>query len=55
MGKKMVAECNDMFESFAHSDPDQRSTTRTSIPVSSTSSAARGVHQVGLETTVAAT
>ncbi|XP_022031026.1 uncharacterized protein LOC110931966 [Helianthus annuus] len=50
MGKKIVAECNDLFESFAHSDIDHRAIDRTSIPVSSTSSAGRGVHQISLDT-----
>ncbi|XP_022031027.1 uncharacterized protein LOC110931967 [Helianthus annuus] len=49
MGKKIVAECNDLFESFAHSDIDHRAIDRTSIPVSSTSSAGRGVHQISLD------
>ena len=54
MGKRTVAECNDLFKSFAHSDHEQRSTIRISIPASSTPSASRGLHQVSLETTVAA-
>ncbi|XP_022007625.1 uncharacterized protein LOC110906840 [Helianthus annuus] len=53
MGKKTVAECNDLFESFAHSDMDYSTTSRTSIPVR-TSSAGRGVNQVGLDSSVAA-
>ncbi|XP_021991828.1 uncharacterized protein LOC110888617 [Helianthus annuus] len=53
MGKKTVAECNDLFESFAHSDMDYSTTSRTSIPVRTTS-AGRGVNQVGLDSSVAA-
>ncbi|XP_021995900.1 uncharacterized protein LOC110893088 [Helianthus annuus] len=55
LGKKTVAECNDLFESFAHSDIDLCPISRTSTPVSSTSSAGRGVHQVSLDTSMAAT
>ncbi|XP_022040215.1 uncharacterized protein LOC110942760 [Helianthus annuus] len=44
MGKKTMNECNDLFESFAHSDMDY----------STTSSATRGVNQVGLDPSVAA-
>ncbi|KAJ0493881.1 putative retrotransposon gag domain-containing protein [Helianthus annuus] len=55
LGKKTVAECNDLFESFAHSDIDLCPINRTSTPVSSTSSAGRGVHQVSLDTSMAAT
>ncbi|XP_022014263.1 uncharacterized protein LOC110913749 [Helianthus annuus] len=53
MGKKTVAECNDLFESFAHSDMDYSTTSRTSIPMRTTS-AGRGVNQVGLDSSVAA-
>ncbi|XP_022027577.1 uncharacterized protein LOC110928838 [Helianthus annuus] len=53
MGKKTVNECNDLFESFAHSDMDYSTTSRTSIPVR-TSSAGRGVNQVSLDPSVAA-
>ncbi|XP_035831892.1 uncharacterized protein LOC118480970 [Helianthus annuus] len=53
MGKKTVAECNDLFESFAHSDMDYSATSRTSIPVRTTS-AGRGVNQVSLDSSVAA-
>ncbi|XP_022003684.1 uncharacterized protein LOC110901146 [Helianthus annuus] len=53
MGKKTVAECNDLFESFAHSDMDYSTTSRTSIPVRTTS-AGRGVNQVSLDPSVAA-
>ncbi|KAJ0870421.1 putative retrotransposon gag domain, aspartic peptidase domain superfamily [Helianthus annuus] len=53
MGKKTVAECNDLFESFAHSDMDYSTTSRTSIPVRTTS-AGRGVNQVSLDSSVAA-
>ncbi|XP_022007513.1 uncharacterized protein LOC110906726 [Helianthus annuus] len=53
MGKKTVAECNDLFQSFAHSDMDYSTTSRTSIPVH-TSSAGRGVNQVSLDPSVAA-
>ncbi|XP_022014494.1 uncharacterized protein LOC110913991 [Helianthus annuus] len=52
MGKKTVAECNDLFESFAHSDMDYITTSRTSIPVRTTS-AGRGVNQVSLDPSVA--
>ncbi|XP_021974965.1 uncharacterized protein LOC110870074 [Helianthus annuus] len=45
MGKKLVAECNDLFESFAHSDMDY--SVRTT-------SAGRGVNQVSLDSSVAA-
>ncbi|XP_022040977.1 uncharacterized protein LOC110943543 [Helianthus annuus] len=53
MGKKTVNECNDLFKSFAHSDMDYSTTSRTSTPVT-TSSAAQGVNQVGLDSSVAA-
>ncbi|KAJ0743501.1 putative aspartic peptidase domain superfamily [Helianthus annuus] len=53
MGKKTVAECNDLFQSFAHSDMDYSTTSRTSIPVHTTS-AGRGVNQVSLDPSVAA-
>ncbi|XP_021979970.1 uncharacterized protein LOC110876100 [Helianthus annuus] len=53
MGKKKVNECNDLFESFAHSDMDYSITSRTSIPVR-TSSTGRGVNQVSLDPSVAA-
>ncbi|KAJ0438459.1 putative retrotransposon gag domain, aspartic peptidase domain superfamily [Helianthus annuus] len=53
MGKKTVAECNDLFESFAHSEMDYSATSRTSIPVHTTS-AGRGVNQVSLDSSVAA-
>ncbi|KAI3762510.1 hypothetical protein L1987_52940 [Smallanthus sonchifolius] len=53
MGKKSVADCNDLFESFAHADIDHCATSRTSIPVTSTSSTARGVNQVGSDSKVA--
>ncbi|XP_021995810.1 uncharacterized protein LOC110892990 [Helianthus annuus] len=52
IGKKTVAECNDLFESFAHSDMDYSTTSRTSIPVRTTS-ACRGVNQVILDPSVA--
>ncbi|XP_035845710.1 uncharacterized protein LOC118492057 [Helianthus annuus] len=52
MGKKTVAECNDLFQSFAHSDMDYSTTSRTSVPVR-TSSAGRGVNQVSLDPSVA--
>ncbi|XP_035832061.1 uncharacterized protein LOC118481069 [Helianthus annuus] len=51
MGKKTVAECNYLFESFAHSDMDYSTTSRTSIPVRTTS-ADRGVNQVSLDPSV---
>ncbi|XP_022007197.1 uncharacterized protein LOC110906359 [Helianthus annuus] len=53
LGKKTVAECNDLFQSFAHSDMDYSTTSRTSIPVR-TSSAGRGVNQVSLDPSVVA-
>ncbi|XP_021975058.1 uncharacterized protein LOC110870164 [Helianthus annuus] len=53
MGKKTVAEYNDLFESFAHSNMDYSTTSRTSIPVRTTS-AGRGVNQVSLDPSVAA-
>ncbi|XP_021991969.1 uncharacterized protein LOC110888769 [Helianthus annuus] len=53
MGKKTVAECNDLFESFSHSDMDYSTTSRTSIPVRTTS-AGREVNQVSLDPSVAA-
>ncbi|KAI3815744.1 hypothetical protein L1987_15425 [Smallanthus sonchifolius] len=53
MGKKSVADCNDLFESFAHADIDHCATNRTSISVTSTSSTARGVNQVGSDSKVA--
>ncbi|XP_021991407.1 uncharacterized protein LOC110888158 [Helianthus annuus] len=45
MGKKTVAECNDLFESFAHADIDHSATSRNSTPMT-TSSSSRGVNQV---------
>lgn len=54
MGKKNVAECLDLFESFAQSEYEQRSVTRNSNPSPSTPSSTRGVHQVTLDTQVAA-
>ena len=45
MGKKTVADCNDLFESFAHADIDHSATGRNSNPVI-TSSSSRGVNQV---------
>ena len=45
MGKKTVADCNDLFESFAHADIDHSATGRNSNPVV-TSSSSRGVNQV---------
>ncbi|XP_021971612.1 uncharacterized protein LOC110866771 [Helianthus annuus] len=53
MGKKTVNECNDLFESFAHSDMDYGTISRTSIPVR-TSSAGRRVNQVSLDPSIAA-
>ncbi|MFS8034865.1 putative nucleotidyltransferase, Ribonuclease H [Helianthus anomalus] len=53
MGKKTVVECNDLFGSFAHSDMDYNTISRTSIPVRTTS-AGRGVNQVSLDPLVAA-
>ncbi|XP_022007818.1 uncharacterized protein LOC110907095 [Helianthus annuus] len=54
LGKKTVAECNDLFESFANSDIDHCTIGRTSILVTSTPSAGRGVHQVSLDTSMVA-
>ncbi|KAI3776015.1 hypothetical protein L1987_45775 [Smallanthus sonchifolius] len=54
MGKKSVVECHDLFESFAYSDMDYSAASRTSFPVTSTSSSSRGVHQVSLDSSVAA-
>ncbi|KAJ0759149.1 putative nucleotidyltransferase, Ribonuclease H [Helianthus annuus] len=45
MGKKTVADCNDLFESFAHAYIDHSATGRNSNPVI-TSSSSRGVNQV---------
>ncbi|XP_022007629.1 uncharacterized protein LOC110906870 [Helianthus annuus] len=53
MGKKTINECNDLFESFAHSDMDYSTTSRTSILVR-TSSATRGINQVRLDPSVVA-
>ncbi|XP_022031179.1 uncharacterized protein LOC110932126 [Helianthus annuus] len=53
IGKKTVVECNDLFQSFAHSDMDYSTASRTSIPVT-TSSAGRGVNQVSLDSLVVA-
>ncbi|XP_035841271.1 uncharacterized protein LOC110924024 [Helianthus annuus] len=53
VGKKTVAECNDLFQSFAHSDMDYSTTSRTPIPVHTTS-AGRGVNQVSLDPSVVA-
>ncbi|XP_022007224.1 uncharacterized protein LOC110906392 [Helianthus annuus] len=52
MGKKFMADCNDLFEIFAHVDIDHSATSRTSIPVT-TSSSARGVNQVVSDSKVA--
>ncbi|KAI3807729.1 hypothetical protein L1987_23663 [Smallanthus sonchifolius] len=54
MGKRNVAECNDMFESFAQAEYEQRSVTRNSSPSTSTPSSSRGVHHVNVDTSVAA-
>ncbi|KAI3717877.1 hypothetical protein L1987_69783 [Smallanthus sonchifolius] len=54
MGKRNVAECNDLFESFAQAEYEQRSVTRNSSPSTSTSSSSRGVHHVNVDTSVAA-
>ncbi|KAI3670910.1 hypothetical protein L1987_87554 [Smallanthus sonchifolius] len=53
MGKKSVADCNDLFESFAHADIDHCATSRNSIHVTSTPSAARGVNHVSSDSKVA--
>ncbi|XP_035834059.1 uncharacterized protein LOC110881090 [Helianthus annuus] len=52
MGKKSVADCNDLFESFAHADIDHSATSRNSIPVT-TSSSSRGVNQVVSDSKIA--
>ncbi|KAD4385354.1 hypothetical protein E3N88_25522 [Mikania micrantha] len=54
MGKRDVAECTDMFESFAQAEYEQRSANRNSNPISSSSSSTRGVHHVNVDTSVAA-
>ncbi|KAI3732622.1 hypothetical protein L1987_63829 [Smallanthus sonchifolius] len=54
MGKKSVTECLDMFESFAQSESEQRSANRNTTPITSATSSTRGVHQVTLDTSVAA-
>ncbi|XP_076935469.1 uncharacterized protein LOC143602142 [Bidens hawaiensis] len=53
LARKNVSECNEMFESFAQSDLAKGPRRGNSIPVSSTSSSSRGVHQVNLDITVA--
>ncbi|KAD3066469.1 hypothetical protein E3N88_34349 [Mikania micrantha] len=54
MGKRDVAECNDLFESFAQAEYEQRSSNRNSTPITSSSSSMRGVHHVNMDTSVAA-
>ncbi|KAD6795094.1 hypothetical protein E3N88_05990 [Mikania micrantha] len=54
MGKRDVAECNDLFESFAQAEYEQRSSNRNSTPITSSSSSLRGVHHVNTDTSVAA-
>ncbi|KAD4585009.1 hypothetical protein E3N88_22610 [Mikania micrantha] len=54
MGKRDVAECTDMFESFAQAEYEQRSSNRNSTPIASSSSSTRGVHHVNVDTSVAA-
>ncbi|KAD6796712.1 hypothetical protein E3N88_07608 [Mikania micrantha] len=54
MGKRDVAECNDLFESFAQAEYEQRSSNRNSTPIASSSSSKRGVHHVNVDTSVAA-
>ncbi|KAD3337155.1 hypothetical protein E3N88_32675 [Mikania micrantha] len=54
MGKRDVAECTDMFESFAQAEYEQRSANRNSNPISSSSSSTRGVHHVNVDASVAA-
>ncbi|KAD6454135.1 hypothetical protein E3N88_08841 [Mikania micrantha] len=54
MGKRDVAECNDLFESFAQAEHEQRSSNRNSTPIASSSSSTRGVHHVNVDTSVAA-
>ncbi|KAD7479839.1 hypothetical protein E3N88_02975 [Mikania micrantha] len=54
MGKRDMAECNDLFESFAQAEYEQRSSNRNSTPITSSSSSMRGVHHVNTDTSVAA-
>ncbi|KAD6119860.1 hypothetical protein E3N88_11131 [Mikania micrantha] len=54
MGKRDVADCNDLFESFAQAEYEQRSSNRNSTPITSSSSSMRGVHHVNTDTSVAA-
>ncbi|XP_076928829.1 uncharacterized protein LOC143592937 [Bidens hawaiensis] len=54
MDKKNVTECNEMFESFAQSEYEKKPRGGNSNPITSTSSSARGVHQVNLDTGMAA-
>ncbi|KAK1432077.1 hypothetical protein QVD17_08967 [Tagetes erecta] len=55
MGKMNVDQCNELFESFAQAEHEQRSTHRNSTPVTGTpSTSTRGLHHVSMETSVAA-
>ncbi|KAD5802838.1 hypothetical protein E3N88_14198 [Mikania micrantha] len=54
MGKRDVAECNDLFESFAQAEYEQRSANRNSTPITTSSSSTRGIHHVNVDTSVAA-
>ncbi|KAK1413167.1 hypothetical protein QVD17_34937 [Tagetes erecta] len=55
MGKMNVDQCNELFESFAQAEHEQRFTLRNSTPVTGTpSSSTRGVYHVSMETSVAA-
>ncbi|XP_076936947.1 uncharacterized protein LOC143604312 [Bidens hawaiensis] len=54
MDKKNVVECNELFESFAQSEFAKKPRSRNSNPVTNTPLSVRGVHQVNLDTSVAA-
>ncbi|KAK1431640.1 hypothetical protein QVD17_08144 [Tagetes erecta] len=54
MGKRNVNQCNELFESFAQAEFEQRSVNRNSTPVTSAPSSTRGVHHVTMDTSVAA-
>ncbi|XP_076926454.1 uncharacterized protein LOC143589624 [Bidens hawaiensis] len=52
--KKNVTECNELFESFAQSEYAKKPRGGNSNPATSTPSSTRGVHQVNLDTGMAA-
>ncbi|XP_076956832.1 uncharacterized protein LOC143632135 [Bidens hawaiensis] len=54
MDKKSVVECNELFESFARSEFAKKPRNGNSSPATNTPSSVRGVHQVNLDTSVAA-